>query len=311
MHRVAVIDCGTNTFNLLIADVNDGKIRFRKRTKRVVKLGSAGIGNNFIGDLPFERGISALKEYSDIIKKAKVDAVLAVATSAIRDAKNKNSFVKAAKNRCGLNLKCISGEKEAALITKGVHSALKKDDKTSLILDIGGGSVEFIICKKGKILWKNSYRLGAARLIEAFPLKNKVSKSVERKTEAHINSVIVDFFDAFNRYNPEQLIGSSGSFETFQSILSLKDGQKPNYSKKIQSLDVKKYKILHTELLNSSYEERLQMPGMLKMRADMIAAASIIVTFVLKKTKIKDVILSNYSLKEGVLFEYLQKNKLI
>jgi exopolyphosphatase/guanosine-5'-triphosphate,3'-diphosphate pyrophosphatase len=74
---------------------------------------------------------------------------------------------------------------------------------------------------------------------------------------------------------------------------------------------VKKYKILHTELLNSSYEERLQMPGMLKMRADMIAAASIIVTFVLKKTKIKDVILSNYSLKEGVLFEYLQKNKLI
>jgi exopolyphosphatase/guanosine-5'-triphosphate,3'-diphosphate pyrophosphatase len=311
MHRVAVIDCGTNTFNLLIADINEGKIRFRKRTKRVVKLGSAGIGSNIIGEAPFERGIEALHEYAEIIKKEKVEAVLAVATSAIRDARNRKSFLNAVKSRCGIQLKCISGEKEAALITKGVHAAIKNNHKTSLILDIGGGSVEFIICKEGKILWKNSYRLGAARLIELFPLREKVTKTAERNTEAYINSTIPDFFDAFERYSPEQLIGSSGSFETFQSIISLKDGNPPNYSRKMQELDVKKYKNLHVELLASTYEERLRMPGMLKMRADMIAAASIIVTFVLKKTKISDILLSNYALKEGVLFEYLQKNKII
>ena len=309
MHRFAVIDCGTNTFNLLIADVIGGKVRFRKRTKRVVKLGSAGIGNNYIGDAPFERGIAALNDYALLLKKAKVDTVLAVATSAIRDAKNKNSFLKAVKSRCGIQLTCISGEKEAALITKGVHAALKDDHKTSLILDIGGGSVEFIICQAGKILWKNSYRLGAARLIEAFPLKEKVSRGAEKKTEYHIISTIGDFFEAFHRFKPTQLIGSSGSFETFQSILAMKEAEKPNYKRRVQSLDLKKYKLLHRELLNCSYEERLKIPGMLKMRADMIAAASIIVTFVLKKTKIKDVILSNYSLKEGVLFDYLQKNK--
>ncbi len=309
MPKIAVIDCGTNTFNLLIADVNNGKVHFRKRTKRVVKLGSAGIGCNVIGDVPFEKGINALQDYAIIIKNEGVDTILAVATSAIRDAKNKNNFLNAVKTRCGMQVNCISGEKEAALITKGVYSALKTDEKTSLILDIGGGSVEFIICKAGKILWKNSYRLGAARLIEAFPLKNKVLKSAEKKTEDYINTVIHDFFEAFHYFNPEQLIGSSGSFETFQSILSLKGGKKPDYKNKIQELNLYEYKKLHRELLNCNYEERLQIPGMLKMRADMIAAASIIVTFVIRKTKIKKVILSNYSLKEGILFDYLQKNK--
>lgn len=309
MQRIAVIDCGTNTFNLLIADVEKGRIHFRKRTKRVVKLGAGGIGENIIGEIPFERGVKALENYSAILNAFKVDTVLAVATSAIRDAKNKNRFLKIVHERCGIQLKCITGEKEATLITKGVNSTLINDGKISLILDIGGGSVEFIICKGGEILWKNSYRIGAARLIESYPLKNKVSKATEKKTELYINSMISDFFEAFRLFQPTQLIGSSGSFETFQSILRMKDGKKPNYRKKLQVIDLKKYNNLHQNLLRCSLEERLRIPGMLKMRAEMIAAASIIVTFVLRTTKIKNVILSTYSLKEGVLYEYLQKNK--
>ena len=155
--RIAIIDLGTNTFNILIVKVNSAKTPTKLYQSKIsVKLGEGGINKNFIEPVPFQRGIEAMKTYKDIMQRNAVDKVFAFATSAIRTASNGNEFVTKVKEETGIEVTMISGDKEAELIYYGVRNALELTDDNSLIIDIGGGSTEFIIANKNKIFWKQS-----------------------------------------------------------------------------------------------------------------------------------------------------------
>ncbi|MCE9538076.1 MAG: phosphatase, partial [Bacteroidetes bacterium] len=169
MNRIAVIDLGTNTFNLLIVEVSSDKTyELVFQTKISVKLGEGGINKGFIAPLPFNRGIDALKVHKQTIEKYNVGKVYAIATSAIRGASNGAEFVAKANEECNIDVQVISGDKEAETIYYGVRDAVKMSDEVSLIIDIGGGSTEFIIANKHQIFWKQSFLLGVARLLEMF-----------------------------------------------------------------------------------------------------------------------------------------------
>ena len=142
--KTAIIDLGTNTFNLLIVEGDQTLFK----TKIAVKLGEGGITNNFIAEEPYRRGLAALKKHIETIKHYKVERTLAFATSAIRSATNGAVFVKEVKKKLGLNIEVIDGNKEAELIYLGVQQALDLGQENNLIMDIGGGSTEFIICNK-------------------------------------------------------------------------------------------------------------------------------------------------------------------
>ena len=159
--RIAVIDLGTNTFNLLIVEVNSDKTYSHVfQTKISVKLAEGGMNEGVIAEIPFQRGMAAFKTHFETTKKYKVDKVFAFATSAIRSTKNGQLFVEQAKEETGIDIQIISGDREAELIYYGVHSAVEMDDDASLIIDIGGGSTEFIIANKNRIFWKQSFLLG-------------------------------------------------------------------------------------------------------------------------------------------------------
>lgn len=300
--RVAVIDCGTNTFNLLIAEKKGMQWQFLYRTKRVVKLGSQGISNRIIGPVPSQRALAALTDYKEIIQRYTVDKTIVVGTAALRDAINGPVLLRSIKKKTGFSIQLIDGEREAVLIYKGVQLAMKLPETCSLIMDIGGGSTEFILCNDKKILWKRSFRLGAARLMEILAPSDPILPSEVTALKKLLEKELFPLLLACKRFNPKRLIGSSGSFDTFASIIlrksSLKSGRKTHYTFKISD-----YHTLHKELLASTYKERLRIPGMLRMRADMILLASLLLTFVLRKVKIKELQLSTYALKEGVLAE--------
>ena len=167
--RIAVIDLGTNTFNLFIAEINSDKSYTNLyQTKLSVKLGEGGIDKGFIAPVPFQRGIDTINIYKETISKYNVEKVFAYATSAIRTASNGKEFIDKVKEETGYEVEIISGDKEAELIYYGVRSAVVLTDSLSLIIDIGGGSTEFIIANKEKIYWKQSFLLGASRLLEKF-----------------------------------------------------------------------------------------------------------------------------------------------
>ncbi|CAN5494391.1 hypothetical protein BH11BAC2_BH11BAC2_16920 [soil metagenome] len=305
--RIAVIDCGTNTFNLLIADVLHGKIYYRFRTKRVVKLGENGISKGIIGDVPRERALMALKDFTQIIKQRKVEVVKAVGTAALRDAKNGTALLKKIKSATGLEIELIDGKQEANYIYEGVKEAISLGDRTSLIIDIGGGSVEFIIGNASKLFWKKSFRIGAARLIEDFQPSDPINKPEILSLNQYLLQQLEPMLVAVKKYQPDNLIGSSGSFDTFAAIIMHSQGT-PNRLKRETTYQFKlsEYKLLHKELVQSTYKERLKMPGMLRMRADMIMTASLLLTFVLHETGIKKLSLSTYALKEGLMKSLVQ-----
>ncbi|MBK9402121.1 MAG: exopolyphosphatase [Bacteroidetes bacterium] len=298
--RVAVIDCGTNTFNLLVAEKKGDGWKFLCRRKRVVKLGSQGIRNRLIGPIPAQKALAALMDYKELINGYKVDKTIIHGTAALRDAINGPLFLEEIKRKTGFTIQLIDGDREAFLIYKGVQSAMTFPESCSLIMDIGGGSTEFILCNDEKIHWKKSFRLGAARLAETLapsdPIRPKEVADLNKLLEKELESLL----QACDKFKPERLIGSSGSFDTFANIIlrkyNLKLGRKTHYIFKLSE-----YRTLHRELLSSTYKERLRIPGMLKMRADMILLASLLLTFVLRKATINEIHLSTHALKEGIL----------
>lgn len=301
--RIAILDLGTNTFHLLIASVNkkgDWKKVFKSKT--AVKLGEGAIHQNEIAPIPFKRGIRALLHYKKIIAIHKPEKIFAFATSAIRGAKNGNDFVDAVKEKTGIDITVISGDREAELIYLGVRQCLELDESPVLIMDIGGGSTEFIIANHENIFWKHSYNIGAARLLEIFKPSDPLHLSELKKTEKFLSSELSTMVAAVKKFQPDQLIGSSGSFDTFAEMIGFQFYNRniiSNTNKYIFKME--EYFHLHEKILFSTIAQRKKMKGLVKMRVDMIVLATICTAVVLRETGIRKMSLSKYALKEGAL----------
>lgn len=294
--KAAVIDLGTNTFHLIIADLADKAPRIVYKTTVPVLLGQGRINENIIIPEAFERGIRTLKEFHAIIQSHHADVVKAIATSAVRTAVNGQEFVQEAK-RAGIEIDVITGEEEAAFIFNGVR-ALGIIQQTSLIMDIGGGSTEFIICDGNGLIWKKSYDIGAARLMQAYFHSDPIS-DVERKAITdHLDKLLGDLKDACARYMPGTLIGSAGAFESFAILLN--DGNDIG-EKTAMPLDVNAYKKLANCLITSRHEERANMKGLIPLRVDMIVIAAILTNYILDEIGLSSLSMSMYDLKMGVL----------
>ena len=298
MMKTAIIDLGTNTFNLLIVEGNTTLLK----TKIAVKLGEGGITKGYIAEGPFKRGFEALKKHLQSIDKYQPNRILAFATSAIRSTKNGVDFVAKIKTELGLHIEVIDGDKEAELIYLGVKQALDLGDSNKLIMDIGGGSTEFIICNKKEIFWKQSFQLGAARLLERFQPQDPVTSTEVKLIERYLEDALTTLWTALQIFPCDTLVGSSGSFDTLADVIvhkfydiSILKG-KTSFDFKLSD-----YNWLHQYFLKSNLEERLNTPGMIPMRADMIVISSIFINYLLKRQQMLSMKLSTYALKEGVL----------
>lgn len=305
--RISIIDLGTNTFNLLIADISaDRKFTIVYNTKVPVKLGEDGINKNFIAPPAFERGLNALKKYSQLIAEYKSEKNYSFATSAIREATNGKEFVQKVKELFNIDVQIISGDREAELIYYGVKKAAQLTDEKSLIIDIGGGSVEFIIADKNEIFWKQSFLLGASRLLEKFYPSDPIEEDEVAAIKQYLREELKPLSIALKKYPVLELIGSSGSFESladmiahrFYDIKILDD--KTEYDFNLDDCNM-----IYEELMKSTKQERLKMKGLIEMRVDMIVVSSIIVHFVITEFEISKMRLSTYALKEGVISELL------
>jgi exopolyphosphatase/guanosine-5'-triphosphate,3'-diphosphate pyrophosphatase len=307
MSRIAVIDLGTNTFNLLVVEINSDKSYTHVfQTKISVKLAEGGMNKGFIAPVPFQRGIDALKQHKQTIEKYKVEKVFAFATSAIRGASNGKEFVAQAKQETGIDIQVISGDKEAELIYYGVRSAVQMNDQTSLIIDIGGGSTEFIIANKNEILWKQSFLLGAARLLEIFNPSDPITGDEVKAITDYLRKELKPLFEAVKKYSIVELVGSSGSFDSLAEIVAHRFHTPSILDGKTEfTFDLDDCAVVYQSILKSTNAERLEMKGLVAMRVDMIVISSILVHFVIDALSIQKMRLSTYSLKEGVLYEVM------
>ena len=294
----AVIDLGTNTFNLLIT-TDEGQVVFNDKIP--VKLGKGGIHQNLIAPDAFERGIHALERYRDICKLKEVDQVYAFATSAVRSATNANEFIEAAAEQCGVNINVIDGNREAMFIYEGVAKAIPLTE-TTLIVDIGGGSTEFIIANKKGVLWQGSYPLGVSRLLETFAPDDPLSANDIEKLNTYFENILREMLAEVRKHKPTRMVGSSGSFETLHDICAMRFNHEMIIPGQTSSrIYLHELHVVSEHLLTSALTDRVVMPGMLAMRADTLHISALQIQFILEQTGIQELFLSLYALKEGVI----------
>ncbi|UOQ65634.1 Ppx/GppA phosphatase family protein [Hymenobacter volaticus] len=310
--RLALIDMGTNTFHLLIVELpEEGRTEplVLLRTKVGVRLGQGGISKGEITPEAFARALHTMDAFQEEIELHQVTDVRATATSAMRVARNGPELVQTIFEHTGIRVEVIPGEREAELITKGVRQAVPLGNERNLIVDIGGGSVEFIIADEATIFWKQSFEIGAQRLLDKFfPDASGVMPAAAVAAEqAHLSVVLAPLVAAIEEYQPVGIVGASGSFD---SLADMQIGQLRNEADlpPCTELAMSSFQESYRQLLNGNHEQRKAIPGILPMRADMLVVASVLFDFVLGVSGITRIRTSAYALKEGLLAEMMELN---
>ena len=302
------MDLGTNTFHLLIAEGTADNFNTIFKATEAVKLGEGGINTGTIQPEPFARGLAAMQRFQDLMLEHQVNDIKAIATSAIRSADNGKNFIDKVEQTTGIQIELISGEQEAGYIYKGIEASGCLTNSNALIIDIGGGSVEFIICNEDEVLWKKSFEIGAARLMDKFHQTDPIPVASIKELTRYLNNNLIELFAAALKYKPKMLIGSSGAFESFAEIIELKKGRQFNLAEnKLYEFDNDDLLDLIELLIKSTHSLRAGMKGIIPVRVDMIVVASLITIYMMQKLGLTDVSMSTCSLKEGVLAQMLSK----
>ncbi|MEZ0485459.1 Ppx/GppA phosphatase family protein [Fibrella aquatica] len=323
--KQAVIDLGTNTFHLMIvqkkpdaarADADPGAYQTLFRESRPAKIGRSssasggGINQRIITDEAIERALSVLTYFRGVLDQHQIDPaeVAVYGTSAIRVAQNQQAFVDRVKQETGLQIRVISGDEEAGLIYKGVRSSgAIPADETAMVMDIGGGSVEFIIAGRdgndSRIFWKQSFEIGGQRLMERFMGEaDIISPASVSRMQTFFQEQLLPLTNAVHQYQPTVLVGSSGSFDTLVDMyFHEQTGTWPPAEQAAFTLPIADFYHFYQLLIERNHDQRMALPGMIELRVDMIVVAVCLIDFVLRSYGIKSISVSTYALKEGAL----------
>ncbi len=306
---LAAVDMGTNSFHLIIVKVKEkNSIHIIDRKREVIRLGSEeNSGFSFISASESEKAIKTLKEFKKLSDKYHAE-IKAVATSAVREAGNQKQFLDKVFEETGINVEVIDGRREAELIYLGVSKAEHLSDKKALCIDIGGGSTEIILGNNGMLLFSDSIKVGTVRLTRKFfpdytLTENRIEICSKYAKEQILASELINFDESF-----EIAVGASGTIQSIAALISF-------YRKKDNDLDVQKNLFTYSELKNilelilekKTMEERLAIPGIETKRADILPAGVIILNTIFELFNINQMSLSNYALREGIIFDMLEK----
>ena len=300
MNPIAIIDLGTNTFNLLVVEQTQEGLHMLYATKEGVALGMGGINSNNITEDAWQRGLACVKRFKQKALEFGCQEILAIATSAVRNADNGKAFVNELE-RIGVPVRVISGIQEAEYIYQGVaigHSF----SRPGLIMDIGGGSTEFIYANELGIDKLTSFEIGVSRIYQQFVFQDPFSLQDVHTINEYLDTHTGDFFNEMNGVN---LIGSSGSFETLYEMLH--DKPFPGGYTSITLGRIEMEEIIET-ILTMTEAERDRHDRIIPIRRKMLPIAAVKIQWVMKKIGAEQVIITPYSLKEGVAYELFMKD---
>ncbi len=299
--RGAVIDLGTNTFNLLIFQGDTFHFEVIYTDKSFVNIGAGGINNNTISTDALERAFTSIEKFVEICKSHQIDtkSIKAFGTSALRNANNSGYFMEKVANKLGVKIMLINGLQEAEFVFEAVNRVHPFCNKKSCIIDIGGGSTEFIFTNKNKVDKFHSFKIGLSRLLQFKELADPLSKEDIADITSYLENQVQDNLD---KANISDLIGTGGSFETYYHLI-------------YQTYDVdfsRSYLFLFDELMKtldyliqSSTEERSEDSWIIDFRVPMINIAALKTKWILSKIEAERCFFSPASLKEGLaLFQF-------
>jgi exopolyphosphatase/guanosine-5'-triphosphate,3'-diphosphate pyrophosphatase len=305
---IAAIDMGTNSFHLIIVEIKgEGKFKIVDREREVIRLGSHKNGFKIISEGEIEKAIDILRDFGKIAQFYKAD-VRAIATSAVREAKNKNEFLERVFEETEITVEAINGKAEAEMIYLGVQNALDVEQNRILCVDIGGGSTEFLLGEHGLSDLAESIKIGAVRLSKMFFPDYILTNSGIDLCRQYIQDKINANVNLHPEHTFDFAVGTSGTIVAAASIISFRRYNKFKKSMNGFVFSTSEIFELTEDILKcKSPVDRLFIEGMEIKRADIIPAGLLILCQVFKTFKLKEMKVSENALREGIIVDTISK----
>lgn len=295
----AIVDLGTNTFNLLVYDRTGGGLRIIHSEERPVFLGRGGIEQGIIAADALQRGMAALHAFREVARSHGAERIRGFGTSALRNARNARDLVVRAHEDLGIAITVIPGDEEATLILAGVRQAAPFTGKPALVMDIGGGSIEFILATDKALMWKHSFEIGVTRLRERMPIGDPITLQEEARIAAHLDDRLEPLYAIIDRHEPHELIGSAGSVDSVAAMIAAQRGMPLPADAITLPFEALEFDALKDRVLRMDRTARAALPGLPEYRVDTLPYALIAIERVLGAGGIRDMRWSRYALKEG------------
>lgn len=300
--KIATIDCGTNSIHLMIGQFSaSGRVEVVDRQKDMVRLGDSTFRTGVIPPEAFFRAKETLLGFRKLCESHKVDALIAVATSAAREALNGGEFVRAMRDETGIELKVISGDEEARLIYLGIRSVLPLSNRRALLFDIGGGSVEVLVGDARELFFQKSLKLGVLRLLPLLASAEPTSDERARLA-THCQKALSAIFAPVQRIGFDFLAISSGTGRAIAELCS--PAQKTERSVRFSDVFA-----LEQKLFALGIGERQKLPGLDPRRHDSILPGVVLVRSLLETFHADEYVLCEAGLREGLFFDYAHKHR--
>jgi exopolyphosphatase / guanosine-5'-triphosphate,3'-diphosphate pyrophosphatase len=308
--KLAVIDIGTNSIHMVLAEIlPDASFKILDRFKDMTRLGNGVFATKRLSDEAMSRALDVLKTLVTLARNKGFDRIIAVATSAVREAQNGGDFVSLIMEQTGLRVKVISGTEEARLIFLGVKHSIALPDGPTLVVDIGGGSVELVVGNQEGLIHGKSLKLGAIRLAEQCLPKTPPSESMMRALE-HV--VLTDLRDALGFFKVKKfhsLVATSGMAGNVGEIIHLRRTGRPVPQLNLATLSLKDVRSLELELARSSVKARLAIPGLDTKRIDTLLPATVVLRCLLELSGLHTITLCDKAIREGVIYDFIVRHR--
>ncbi|MDJ0571432.1 MAG: Ppx/GppA phosphatase family protein [Pleurocapsa sp. MO_192.B19] len=314
---IAAIDIGTNSIHMVIVQVEPSLPSFTviAKEKDTVRLGDRDAATGKLTPEAIKRSLATLRRCKELATSLKAKQIIAVATSATREAPNGEDFLRQIELELGIVVNLISGQEEARRIYLGVLSGMDFNDQPHIIIDIGGGSTELILADIHEPRFLSSTKVGAVRLSKEFVTTDPISDGELKVLRAYVRGMlersVEEIWHNLQLNEVPRLVGTSGTIETLAIIHAkeeLDTVPDPLNGYEISRKDIEK---LVKKLAKMSYKERLDVPGISERRAEIIVPGAVILLEAMRMLKLDSVMVCERALREGMIVDWMLTRGLI
>jgi exopolyphosphatase / guanosine-5'-triphosphate,3'-diphosphate pyrophosphatase len=309
--RLAAIDIGTNSIHMIVVQVKaDLSFEVIDREKEMVRLGAGGLGGKALAPAARTAAIEALMRFKQLADSREVDEIVATATSAVREARDGGEFLSEVIQRTGIRPRVISGIEEARLIHFAAVYGVDASSGTTVVIDVGGGSTEITHGTATEAHLARSFTLGVLRLTDRFVRTDPLDGDDERKMVKYIKTAVDEFARQVRTAGFDRVIATSGSAISLAQVAQ--GGRSPftgDSTVHHSRISAKQLHRARKQLVSLGMAARLRLPGLDARRADLIVAGAVLLDTLVQVFRAKEVVFSDFALREGLVLDYIHRNR--
>lgn len=310
MPKIAVIDIGTNSIHMVLAEVQpDASYRIVDRFKDMTRLGNGAFATQHLSDDAMTRALDVIRNLVTLARNKGFDRIVGVATSAVRETQNGGDFIDLVAEHTRLKVRVVSGIEEARLIFLGVKNSVPLTDQPALAVDIGGGSVELMVGNRDQLLHARSLKLGAIRLVDQFLQRNPPTDATLHALEETVTAQLTAALNSFKAKRFDSLVATSGMAGNLAEIIHLRRTNRPLAQLNLTKISLKDVREIEIDLARSTIKARLAIPGLDPKRADTLFPAALVLRRLMELCGQDELTLCDKAIREGVIYDFIDRHR--